>query len=65
MTRIDRLGLALLAGGLGLAVVNLLMWWVGWSVSLWQAPLSGVLMAGGLVLLAVNVMKGIREDAVE
>lgn len=65
MTRLDRLGLALLAGGLGLAVVNLLMWWVGRSVSVWQAPLSGVLMAGGLVLLAVNVMKGIREDAEE
>lgn len=63
MTRLDRLGLALLAGGLGLAVVNLLSWWTGRGLGAWRPPLSGVLMAGGLLLLAVGVIQGLREQA--
>ncbi len=60
MTRRDRLGLTLLAGGIGLGVANLAMWALGVTVALGLPALSGVLMAGGLVLLAVGVMRGIR-----
>lgn len=60
MTRRDRLGLTLLAGGIGLGVANLAMWALGVGVGSWLPPLSGVLMAGGLVLLAVGVMRGLR-----
>ncbi|WP_420454853.1 hypothetical protein [Rubrivirga sp.] len=60
MTRLDRLGLTLLAGGIGLGVANLAMWALGVGVGARLAPLSGVLMAAGLVLLAVGVMKELR-----
>ena len=61
MTRLDRIGLTLLAGGIGLGVVNLVTWALGRGMGEWRPPLSGALMAGGLVLLAVGVMRGIRE----
>ncbi|MEL7363219.1 MAG: hypothetical protein AAFN13_14185 [Bacteroidota bacterium] len=63
MSRLDRLGLALLAGGLGLAAVNLLSWWMGLGVGAWRPPLSGMLMVAGLALLAVGVIRGLRERA--
>ncbi len=62
MTRLDRLGLTLLSGGIGLGVANLAMWALGVGVGPWGPSLSGVLMAGGLVLLAVGVMRGLRRD---
>jgi len=65
MTHLDRLGLALLAGGIGLALVNVVTWVIGGGVSGWRPPLSGALMAAGLVVLAVGVVQGLREDAEE
>ncbi len=61
MTRLDRLGLTLLAGGIGLGVVNVVTWALGRGMGAWRPPLSGVLMAAGLGLLAVGVMRGLRQ----
>jgi hypothetical protein len=61
VTRLDRLGLTLLAGGIGLGVVNVVTWALGRGMGTWRPPLSGVLMAAGLVLLSVGVMRGIRQ----
>ena len=60
MTRRERLGLAFLAGGIGLALANVALWALGRGASAWRPPLSGVLMAVGLVLLAVEVIRARR-----
>ncbi|PAP76793.1 hypothetical protein [Rubrivirga marina] len=65
MTRLDRLGLSLLAGGIGLGVVNVVTWALGRGMGAWRPPLSGALMAAGLVLLAVGVSRGIRQQREE
>ena len=57
----DRMGLALLAGGAGLALANLASAAAGLGVGTWRPALSGVLMAAGLALLAVGVMRRLRE----
>ena len=62
VTRTDRIGLALLAGGVGLALVNLVTWALGLSVGGVRPALSGALMAAGLVALAVGVVRGMRTD---
>ena len=62
MTRIDRIGLALLAGGVGLALVNVTTWALGLDVGSMRPALSGVLMAAGLVTLAIGVVQGLRKD---
>ena len=61
MSGLDRLGLALLAGGIGLGVTNLVAWALGRGLGPWSAPLSGVLMAAGLAVLAVGVVRGLRQ----
>lgn len=58
----DRLGLTLLAGGVGLALVNLTTWALGLGASGWRPALSGVLMVAGLTVLAVGVVRGMRDD---
>ncbi len=63
MTRRERIGLGLLAGGIGLALANVVMWALGRGASAWRPALSGVLMAVGLAVLAVEVVRGRREDA--
>ena len=60
MTRLDRMGLALLAGGVGLALVNVVTWALGLAVGGVRPALSGALMAAGLVALAVGVVRGMR-----
>lgn len=60
MTRLDRLGLSLLAGGAGLALVNVVTWAVGGGVGALRPALSGVLMAAGIGALAVGVVRGLR-----
>ena len=60
MTRRERIGLGLLAGGIGLALANVAMWALGRGASAWRAPLSGVLMAIGLAVLAVEVVRARR-----
>ncbi len=60
MTRRERLGLAFLAGGIGLALANVVLWALGRGGSAWRPPLSGVLMAIGLALLAVEVLRARR-----
>ena len=62
MTRRERLGLALLAGGVGLALVNVLTWALGRGAGAWRPALSGALMAAGLLVLALEVTRGMRED---
>lgn len=62
MTRLDRIGLALLAGGIGLGVANLVLWFAFGRAGGWRAPLSGALMAAGLVVLAVGVVRGFRQS---
>lgn len=62
MTRRERLGLAALAGGVGLALTNVLAWALGRGVGAWRPALSGLLMAAGLALLAVEVVRA-RRDA--
>lgn len=62
MTRTDRLGLMLLAGGIGLGLVNVLSWALGRGAGAWRPALSGALMAAGLVVLAVGVVRGLRKD---
>lgn len=61
MGRLDRLGLALLAGGIGLGLVNLVTWALGRGAGGWRPALSGALMAAGLVVLAVGVVRGLRQ----
>ncbi len=62
MTRLDRLGLALLAGGAGLALANVVMWALGRDAGAWRPALSGVLLVAGLAALAVGVVRGMRTD---
>ena len=62
MTRRERLGLAVLAGGVGLALTNVVSWALGRGVGAWRPALSGVLMVVGLALLAVEVVRA-RRDA--
>lgn len=62
MTRRERLGLAVLAGGVGLALTNLVMWALGRGVGAWRPALSGVLMVVGLAVLAAEVVRA-RRDA--
>lgn len=62
MTRLDRIGLSLLAGGIGLGLVNVLTWALGRGAGAWRPALSGALMAAGLVALAVGVIRGLRQD---
>jgi hypothetical protein len=61
MSHLDRLGLALLAGGIGLALVNVATWALGRGMGEWRPALSGVLMAAGLAVLAVGVVRGLRQ----
>ena len=65
MTRTDRIGLALLAGGVGLALVNVVTWALGVDVGGVRPALSGALMAAGLVALAVGVVRGLRQSGEE
>ena len=60
MTRTERLGLSVLAGGAGLALVNLVAWALGRGVGPWRPALSGALMVAGLAVLAVEVVRGMR-----
>lgn len=62
MTQLDRIGLALMAGGVGLALVNVVTWALGLNVGGVRPALSGALMAAGLVALAVGVVQGMRTD---
>ena len=62
MTRTDRIGLALLAGGVGLALVNLATWALGLGAGGWRPALSGLLMVAGLTVLAVGVVRAHRAD---
>ena len=62
MTRRERLGLAVLAGGVGLALTNVVSWALGRGVGAWRPALSGLLMVVGLALLAVEVVRA-RRDA--
>ena len=62
MTRRERLGLGVLAGGVGLALTNVLAWALGRGVGAWRPALSGLLMVAGLALLAVEVVRA-RRDA--
>ena len=62
MTRTERLGLAVLAGGVGLALTNVVSWALGRGVGAWRPALSGLLMVVGLALLAVEVVRA-RRDA--
>ncbi|MDT0632586.1 hypothetical protein RQM47_08740 [Rubrivirga sp. S365] len=64
MTRSERLGLTALAGGVGLALTNVLAWALGRGVGVWRPALSGLLMVVGLALLAVEVVRA-RRDASE
>ena len=61
MTRRERLGLAVLAGGVGLALTNVVSWALGRGVGAWRPALSGLLMVVGLALLAVEVVRARRE----
>ncbi|WP_412062820.1 hypothetical protein [Rubrivirga sp. IMCC45206] len=61
MNPLDRTGLTLLAGGAGLALLNLVGAALGWTVGPLRPALSGVLMAAGLALLAVGVLARMRE----
>ena len=65
MTRLDRLGLTLLAGGVGLALVNVVTWALGRGVGGLRPALSGVLMAVGLAVLAVGMVRQMRADREE
>ena len=60
MTRRERLGLTLLAGGVGLALVNVVTWALGRGVGGLRPAISGVLMAAGLLVLAAEVVRGMR-----
>ena len=60
MTRRERLGPTLLAGGAGLALVNVVTWALGRGAGGLRPALSGALMAAGLLLLAVEVVRGMR-----
>ena len=60
MSALDRLGLALLAGGAGLALANVATWALGWGAGGWRPALSGVLLVAGLAALAVGVVRGMR-----
>lgn len=62
MTRLDRVGLSLLAGGIGLSLVNVVTWALGRGVGALRPALAGGLMAVGLVALAVGVLRGLRES---
>ncbi len=61
MTRRERLGLTLLAGGIGLALVNVVTWMLGRGIGGWRPVLSGVLMVGGLAFLAGEAIRGSRQ----
>ena len=62
MTHRERLGLAVLAGGVGLALTNVVSWALGRGVGAWRPALSGLLMVVGLAVLAVEVVRA-RRDA--
>ena len=51
-----------MAGGVGLALVNVVTWALGLNVGGVRPALSGTLMAAGLVALAVGVVQGMRTD---
>ena len=60
MTALDRFGLALLAGGAGLGLANVVTWALGMGAGAWRPSLSGVLLLAGLSVLAVGVVRGMR-----
>lgn len=62
MTPLDRLGLALLAGGAGLGVANVATWVLGSGAGAWRPALSGVLLLAGLAALAVGVVRGMQVE---
>lgn len=62
MTRLDRLGLMLLAAGAGLGLANVTTWALGMGAGMWRPALSGVLLLAGLTALAVGVVKGMQTD---
>ncbi len=62
MTGRDRLGLTLLAGGIGLALVNLTTWALGLGASGWRPALSGLLMVAGLTVLPVGIIRAHRAE---
>ena len=57
----ERLGLTLLAGGIGLALLNVVTWGLGRGAGAWRPAASGALMAAGLALLAVELVHGLRQ----
>lgn len=62
MTRLDRFGLTLLAGGAGLGLANITMWALGMGAGAWRPALSGVLLLAGLSALAVGVVRGMQAE---
>lgn len=57
MTRLDRAGLALLAGGIGLSLANLTLAAIGRPLALWRTAVAGILLAAGIAVLAVSRLR--------
>lgn len=51
---LGRPGFTLFAGGIGLALLNILSTLVGREVPLWRLGLAGVLIVAGLAVLALD-----------
>ena len=62
MTRLDRAGLALLAGGIGLSLANLTLAALGRPLAFWRAALAGLLLTAGVAALAVVYLRGRRGE---
>jgi hypothetical protein len=57
MTRLDRAGLALLAGGIGLSLANLTLFALGRPLTFWRTALAGLLLTTGVAVLAVSRLR--------